>query len=51
MPTCDLCGNERNIEDTDYDLSQVISNAPLGWYSSDDGEICGRCMTALIVNQ
>lgn len=49
MPKCDLCGRERGYEDTlDYNPSQVVFGAPLGWYSGTDGEVCSECLTKTI---
>lgn len=51
-PICGMCQRERTLQD-DYDYSplQVISGRPLGWYSGDDGEICGDCMTKTVRGQ
>ena len=49
IPKCQMCGRERTLSDTyDYNPLQVVMGDPLGWYSADDGEICGGCMTELI---
>ena len=44
MSTCIECGKTRTDE-TDYDPFALFrgSDNP-GWYSGDDGEICGPCM-------
>lgn len=42
---CSICGRERTLSDpNDYNPIQVISGAPLGWYSGDDGEVCPEDM-------
>ncbi|MCS4593579.1 hypothetical protein KTJ89_11360 [Brevibacterium sediminis] len=49
MPICDNCGRARTARDAyDYNPLQVLTGMPIGWYSGDDGEICGDCMAALI---
>jgi len=49
IPKCSMCGRERTLADShDYNPLQAIMGDPLGWYSADDGEICGGCMTELI---
>ena len=45
---CMECKREREPMDEDYSPMQVLFGAPLGWYSGDDGELCGGCMSALI---
>lgn len=43
--TCSSCRRPRTALDTlDYDPVQVITGAALGWYSGDDGQMCGGCM-------
>jgi hypothetical protein len=51
-PTCGMCDRERTLQD-DYEYSplQVLSGRPFGWYSGDDGEVCGDCMTKTIRGQ
>ena len=49
---CSSCGRERTDEDTlDYHPIQVLDGRPLGWYSGDDGEVCGKCMTQMLRGQ
>ena len=49
---CGSCGRERTIADShDYNPLQVVMGDPLGWYSADDGEICGSCMTNMLGSQ
>lgn len=48
---CVACGRERKPSDFDYSPIQVITNAELGWYSGDDGEICPEDMTKTIRGQ
>ena len=45
---CAECARVRAVTDEDYSPLQVVTGQPLGWYSGDDGEICGYCMSALI---
>jgi hypothetical protein len=48
---CSMFRRERTPEDHDYDpISQVVRTPPepMGWYSADDGEVCGKCMTDLL---
>lgn len=49
--TCDMCARERHEHDFDYGPLQVIAGTDLGWYSGDDGELCGDCMTNLMRKQ
>lgn len=42
--TCGICRRERSPEDVDYSPIQAITGQPCGWYSADDGEICGHDM-------
>jgi len=52
IQTCLMCKRERTMYDVnDYTPLQVVMNAPIGWYSGDDGEICGDCMTKTIRGQ
>lgn len=44
MKTCGICGRERTPADKDYSPMQAITGQPCGWYSADDGEICGHDM-------
>lgn len=46
--TCHECHRDRTPQDHDYDPSQPVAGTPVGWYSGDDGEICGACMTRMI---
>ncbi len=48
---CASCGRIRTGDDFDYNAMQVIFGSALGWYSGDDGEICGDCMTRTIRGQ
>lgn len=45
---CAECARVRAVTDEDYSPLQVVTGQPLGWYSGDDGEICGDCMSALM---
>ena len=47
-PTCDICRRERTDEDWGYEPLQTVLGHPLGWYSDDDGEVCGDCFSALM---
>jgi hypothetical protein len=52
IPTCMSCDRERTLADAyDYSPIQVITGKALGWYSADDGEMCGECMTRTIGGQ
>ncbi|HET7327160.1 MAG TPA: hypothetical protein VFJ14_07710 [Nocardioidaceae bacterium] len=52
IPTCGMCQRERTLRDVnDYNPLQVVTGAPLGWYSGDDGEVCPECMTKMIRGQ
>lgn len=52
VPRCSMCGRERTLHDhTDYNPLQVIMGAALGWYSGDDGEVCGGCMANTLRRQ
>jgi len=46
---CAKCGRERREDERlDYTPVQVVVGAALGWYSGDDGEMCGDCMSELL---
>jgi hypothetical protein len=46
---CGACRRERTLLDVyDYNPLQVLTGAPLGWYSGDDGEICPQCLVELM---
>lgn len=45
---CSSCGQTRAEDERAYNPMQAITGGPLGWYSGDDGEICGDCMTHII---
>lgn len=44
--TCQDCGKLRTDE-PDYNPLALLAGADPGWYSGDDGELCGPCMVAL----
>lgn len=49
IPTCQMCGRERTLQDDyDYNPAQVFTGRPLGWYSGEDGEVCGECVAKMI---
>lgn len=49
---CSMCGRERTLADVNpYSPLQVLTGAPLGWYSGDDGEMCPECMEKTIRGQ
>ena len=48
LPVCTSCGRERTADDFNYSPAQVILGRAIGWYSGDDGEICGQCMEKII---
>lgn len=51
-PVCDVCKRERTMQDAyDYNPLQVVTGQPLGWYSGDDGELCGPCMARIMGGQ
>ena len=45
--TCQVCGKTRTDEPDYNPLALVLGATDPGWYSGDDGEICGPCMSAL----
>lgn len=47
----DLSGHEETPEDKDYTPIQVMTGQPCGWYSGDDGEICGHDMDVMLGRQ
>lgn len=47
-PICLECRRERTDGEKDYHPMQALSGQPCGWYSGDDGEICGPCMDNLL---
>ena len=49
--TCIICHRERTAEDKNYSPMQVITGQPCGWYSGDDGEICGHDMDVTLGRQ
>ena len=46
--TCLQCGRERTAQDRDYSPLQVLTGRAIGWYSGDDGEVCGACMARIV---
>ena len=48
---CDQCFRVKNESDDDYNPMQIFLGQPIGWYSGDDGELCGDCMTAIMRRQ
>ena len=47
--TCELCFVERKDGERDYNPFRAIQGDPNpGWYSGDDGEMCGPCVMALM---
>lgn len=50
-PACDMCGRERTPQDKNYSPMQVVTGQPCGWYSGDDGEICGHDMDVTLGRQ
>lgn len=48
---CQVCGRERTPEDRDYSPMQVFLGQKLGWYSGDDGELCGADLQNILDNQ
>lgn len=51
MAKCLECKRERTPEDKDYSPMQAVTGQPCGWYSGDDGEICGHCMDVMLGRQ
>lgn len=48
MTNCTQCGRERTADDLDYTPMKLIMGlADAGWYSGDDGEICGQDMVKI----
>lgn len=45
---CSSCGRVRTARDHDYSLLDAVRGLPCGWYSGDDGDICGACMDAIL---
>lgn len=45
---CNMCQRARTPEDKDYSPVQVLMGEPSGWYSGDDGEICGHDMDVMM---
>lgn len=44
---CDSCGRERKPDEPSYSPLTLFTGQGLtdpGWYSGDDGELCGDCM-------
>ena len=49
---CSLCRRERGLQDVfDYHPLQMLTGAPLGWYSGADGELCPQCCTLTLRTQ
>lgn len=46
--TCGSCNRERTENDLDYHPMQGVTFQPCGWYSGDDGQVCGHCMDELL---
>ncbi|MDV6299973.1 hypothetical protein R3P82_12720 [Dietzia maris] len=50
-PTCGQCARDRTDADIDYSPMQAVMGQPCGWYSGDDGELCGHCMDEILARQ
>lgn len=48
MAVCEKCRRVRMPGEREYDSLQIFSGGPYGWYSGDDGEVCGRCLARMI---
>lgn len=48
---CHDCGRERTPQDHDFTPFQFPMGQPVGWISGDDGEFCGKCLTAMMRGQ
>lgn len=48
---CGMCHRVRTEVDESYSPMQAILHLPCGWYSGDDGEICGSCMDKTLAGQ
>lgn len=46
---CDDCQRERTEDDFDYSPMQVIIvGSTIGWFSGEDGDFCGECLTRML---
>ena len=51
VPTCSECNRPRDDnDDLGYNPLQVVFGQKVGWYSGDDCEMCGPCMTKLLAS-
>ena len=48
---CSSCGRERTGLDHDFTPLQFPLGQAVGWMSGDDGEFCGKCLTAMMRGQ
>lgn len=46
-PACDMCGRGKLPNEPEYNPIDLMTGRTTGWYSGDDGEICGSCMVKL----
>lgn len=44
---CLDCDRHRKPDEPDYNPIQLLIGQAPGWYSGDDGELCGDCLTVL----
>jgi len=44
---CYECRIEKPEDAAEYNAINLVYNAPPGWYSGSDGELCGACMTKM----
>lgn len=60
VPKCSMCGRERTLggpgsehpmDAYDYSPLQVITNAAMGWYRGDDGQVCPEDMEGTVRGQ
>jgi hypothetical protein len=51
LPACASCTRRRREGEEDYHPFQAFAGGTLGWYSGDDGEICGDCLGAMMRGQ
>ncbi len=50
-PMCVECQRTRTDADGDYHPMQLFMRMRVGWYSGDDGEMCGECMAEIFRRQ
>lgn len=50
-PVCQSCGRRRRPDEPDYDVFQLLTPGPLGWFNEPGEQVCGDCLAAMMKGQ